>query len=386
METKMIVQQVLLNEIVASKTNPRKYFDEVSIIELAESIRQKGLLQPILIRPHGKQFEIVCGERRYRAAIMIQSTNQQRNTIDAIVRELSDQDVLEAQLIENFQREDIHPMEEAVAIKAAVDEGKYSYEDIAAKVGKKISYIRQRMKLNDLIASFQKLFYRNGLSISDAFKLCVLPVNYQKEIFKEEIGKDDGSSCYGIRQWVLDKYKGDLSDVCFSLTDDTLDKKMGACSGCQFNSCVSMLFPELAAMPRCTNIACFKRKSEIHFDREFKKVKEDASILLVYSCNNEPDSIVALKREGLQVLRLGYGDDCREIEEPVLTTFEEYMQQYEDDGYSEKKLREMFNQEVKGFEKKKIAFDKKVATAKYKKAFVVFDQYDRNDGRRRIVS
>lgn len=122
--------------LVVSPTNPRKTFDEEAMKEMAESIRSNGVLQPLLVRPRAeRQFEIVFGERRYRGAQMAG-----KETVPVRIREMTDAQVLEAQLVENLQRRDVHPLEEARGMRALLelDESKYSIEQIAAKTGNRL--------------------------------------------------------------------------------------------------------------------------------------------------------------------------------------------------------------------------------------------------------
>ncbi|MDR2056999.1 MAG: ParB/RepB/Spo0J family partition protein, partial [Dysgonamonadaceae bacterium] len=111
-ETVTGIITVALTKVVTSDFNPRKSLNEDELQELAESIRQAGVLQPILVRPKGKMFEIVCGERRYRASELAKT-----KTIPAIVRTMTDDEALEAAITENLIRVDITPIEEATAYK-----------------------------------------------------------------------------------------------------------------------------------------------------------------------------------------------------------------------------------------------------------------------------
>jgi ParB family chromosome partitioning protein len=153
----------LLNE---SKTNPRRVFDDVSLRELAASIRSQGVLSPLLVRPLTENgFEIVAGARRYRAAQMAEAV-----TIPVRIKQMSDAEVLEAQLVENLIRAEIHPMEEAegFARLLALEEPKYSIEQIAAKVGKHPSFVASRLKLVDLVPAAVDAFYTNEIGVGHA--------------------------------------------------------------------------------------------------------------------------------------------------------------------------------------------------------------------------
>jgi ParB family transcriptional regulator, chromosome partitioning protein len=127
--------------LTESKTNPRRTFEDDSLKELAESIRTQGILSPLLVRPTTEQgFEIVFGARRYRAAQMAEAA-----TVPVRIKNLTDAEALEAQLIENLQRRDVHPMEEANGFRALLnlEEQKYSVEQIAARTGKSPAYVAQ---------------------------------------------------------------------------------------------------------------------------------------------------------------------------------------------------------------------------------------------------
>ncbi len=120
-----------LNVLIESTTNPRHIFEDAALKELADSIRTQGILSPLLVRPLTEQsFEIVAGARRYRAAQMAEAA-----TVPVRIVNLTDAEALEAQLIENLQRRDVHPMEEAQGFRAllALEEPKYSIEQIAAE-------------------------------------------------------------------------------------------------------------------------------------------------------------------------------------------------------------------------------------------------------------
>jgi ParB family chromosome partitioning protein len=135
--------EIPMKELVESSTNPRKSFDEAALDELAGSIRSKGVLSPLLVRRVNGHFEIVTGARRYRAA--------QRAGLEEIpvrVGTFTDAEALEIQIIENIQRADVHPFEEAQGFRALLDrEGAdYTIEKIAAKTGKAASFIAKRLK------------------------------------------------------------------------------------------------------------------------------------------------------------------------------------------------------------------------------------------------
>src|SRR6266576_154098 len=146
------IQDIPLEKIRKSKTNPRTQFDQSKLAELAENIRQHGVLQPILVRPlpegEAGMYELVAGARRFRA-----SKIAKRESIPATVRELTDAQALELQVIENVQRVDVHPLDEAQGYAALIqlEPDTYTVEAIAARVGRSQQYVSGRLRLIQLI-------------------------------------------------------------------------------------------------------------------------------------------------------------------------------------------------------------------------------------------
>ena len=132
-----------ISEIEPNRTQPRKEFDEQALSELAESISQHGLLQPLLVRPLTLGgYQIVAGERRYRASRMAGLTE-----VPVIIKELTDTETMEIALIENLQREDLSPVEEALGYKALIDEHGFSQEEVAKSVGKSRPAVANALRL-----------------------------------------------------------------------------------------------------------------------------------------------------------------------------------------------------------------------------------------------
>src|ERR1700748_2400147 len=170
------VSLALLNE---SKTNTRRPFEDAALKELAESIRSQGVLSPLLVRPITENgFEIIAGARRYRAAQMAEAP-----TVPVRIVYLSDAEALEAQLVENLVRSEIHPMEEAQGFRALLDleEPKYSIEQIAAKVGKSPFFVPPRLKLVDLVPAAVEAFYADEIGVGHALLLAKLPGKVQEQ-------------------------------------------------------------------------------------------------------------------------------------------------------------------------------------------------------------
>lgn len=133
-----------LASIRPNPRQPRKRFAEESLKELADSIREKGLLQPLLVRPQGDGYELVAGERRYRAALMAGLQE-----VPAVVKDLTDREALELALVENLQREDLSPVEEARGYQALLEMG-LTQEEVARRVGKARSTVANALRLLQL--------------------------------------------------------------------------------------------------------------------------------------------------------------------------------------------------------------------------------------------
>lgn len=156
------VQQVPLAQLRASPFQPRLSMDEAAIAELSASIAAKGVLQPILVRPAENGYEIVAGERRFRAARRAGLV-----TIPAVVRELSDQETLEIAIIENLQREDLNPMEEARAYKQLLDFG-LTQEKVSEAVSKSRSAIANTLRLLSLPEEAQAALEQGAITAGHA--------------------------------------------------------------------------------------------------------------------------------------------------------------------------------------------------------------------------
>lgn len=182
-----------LESLIPSKTNPRKTFTAEDIAELAANIKKRGVIQAILARPHPTKpeaFEIVCGERRYRAS-------KEAGLVDVPVdvRALSDEEVLEIQLIENLMRRDLTALEEANGYNAMLAK-KYTHERIAEKVGRSVQYVRDRCRLLSLVKGAAELLQAKRIEVGHAILLARLSPEDQIRIIRDPDGANDYS---GVR-------------------------------------------------------------------------------------------------------------------------------------------------------------------------------------------
>ena len=271
-----------------SQAERRAHFNKAAIAELAESIKTVGLLSPIVARPvkmiktqglngilvGGKTyfspqeaeeaaantFELVAGERRFLAA-----KQAGLEAITVSVRDLTDEQVLEVQLIENLQREGLHELAEAEGYEALQKLG-YSASEIADKVGKSKAYVYGRMKLLALSKDGRKAFYEGTISASIALLLARIPVaELQKEALKEILdGNYEGPLSFRqAQELVHNDYMTRLADAGFPTADATLVPSAGSCSACpKRTGNQPELFGDIKSADVCTDPVCFKSKRE----------------------------------------------------------------------------------------------------------------------------
>ncbi len=179
------VTQLPIEKLEINKNQPRKEFDSEKLAELSASIQQSGILQPLLVSPRGEKYLIVAGERRYRAALAIGLTE-----VPVIIKEVSDDEVLELALIENIQREDLLPIEEARAYYTLTERLNISRTDLASRVGKSRAHVSNMIRLLDLTPHIITLMEKNQLSMGQARALLPLIENENVNLWADKIVKE----------------------------------------------------------------------------------------------------------------------------------------------------------------------------------------------------
>lgn len=163
-------QNLPLEKIKPNKNQPRKAFDEDELAELADSIKQNGIIQPLLVRKRGPEYEIVAGERRYRAAKLAGLTE-----VPAVVRDVSDEDLFKLALIENLQRADLNPIEEAKGYQTLIDSSGLTQEELARAVSKSRPAVANALRLLDLPSEIQDMLAEGKLSAGHARAVLGVP-------------------------------------------------------------------------------------------------------------------------------------------------------------------------------------------------------------------
>lgn len=157
------LREVGIEQLIAGAHQPRRHFDEDALAQLADSIRTQGVVQPLVVRAKGKQFEIVAGERRWRAA-----QRAGLKTIPVIVRALDEQDAMTVALVENIQRADLNALEEAEALRKLIDDCGLTHDQCAQAVGRSRAHVSNLLRLLDLEADTQALVRNGQLSLGHA--------------------------------------------------------------------------------------------------------------------------------------------------------------------------------------------------------------------------
>lgn len=295
-----MVQLLDLNKIVNSDYNPRKDFREETLLELSESIRQSGVLQPICVRPKDEGFEIVYGERRYWAAAMAGL-----KYIPALVRELTDAEAEDAAITENLQREDVKPREEAAAYNKAIQSGRHTIESLVGKFGKSEAYIRSRLKLCGLIDALAAQLDKEEISVGVATEIAKYPAEVQQQVFDEHFAEGCYSSWKNARvkeiaRRLYERYMTKLESYNFDKTE---------CLSCQHNTANQVLFRDECSggCAGCQNRECMIRKNEEFLvQKALKLLKDDPRTTLATTGDTPVAVLEALGKEGYHVEELEY--------------------------------------------------------------------------------
>lgn len=269
---------ISLAAIVPSPTNPRKTFDPARLQELADSIKASGVHQPVLLRPlpaqmladtaHMKprpEYELVAGERRYRASLMAGA-----ETIPAMIRELTDAQTLEVQILENLQRDDLTALEEAQGYQQLMDRAQISAEDVATRIGKSRSYVFGRLKLLDMGQDCREALRTGLIDASKALLLARIPSTaLQAKALQEIIRPNHPEGVMNHRmaqEHIRSRYMLKIEQAVFDHTDASLAPR--ACTICPTRTGADAdLFMDVMGADMCTDPDCYNHKVQQHHGR-----------------------------------------------------------------------------------------------------------------------
>ncbi len=184
-ESRGSLDEIPVEWIRPGKYQPRNHFGEEAIEELAESIKSQGVMQPIVLRPLGQdRYEIIAGERRWRA-----SQRAGLEKIPAVIRQVDDESALAMSLIENIQREDLNPLEEATALQRLIDDFQFTHQEVADSVGKSRSAVTNMLRLTQLTEPVAEMLVRGDLEMGHARALLTLERDLQAEVARTIVAK-----------------------------------------------------------------------------------------------------------------------------------------------------------------------------------------------------
>lgn len=249
------VHMIPLEEIVTGVYNPRQVFTTETIEELAETIKAtNGLLQPIGLNEIDGQRILIYGERRYRAYQFL----GWKEIPASIYYNLSRKEAMERAAVENIQREDITPLEEAVHFKTLMEECTYDLPELALRLGKKVEYIKGRLALNQLIEDFRKLFNEKQLTLGKALELTRYSAKIQQMVFNNNFNSDNPENSW--KNLSTADFKS-LLEAAFSTRLSLYSFDKTECQTCPYNTSNHLLFAEFEDA-KCTFKDCLENKKK----------------------------------------------------------------------------------------------------------------------------
>lgn len=377
-----------LTSLKSSAINPRLNFDEEKLKELSLSIKEKGLIEPIVVRPSNGKYEIICGERRFRASKLAGLKE-----IPAIVKTLTDIQALETQIIENLQRDDLEALEEATGYKSLIDKCKYTQEQLAKKIGKSQGYIAARLSLLEIRDDFKKDM-RSGKLLPGHIKYITTltgcnrvldgirkEVDFHKEVItvREFDSLVDGVISRRTKPLQKDNYGGGpLFDI-------------SVCKDCKFKRTYKSSWSS-GEQIRCYNSPCYNKKqaeARSKVSAQAKKLAADGKVvdsaqvgktampLYGYQCKFDIKTCEKCPKKSVVLTMESYGS-MKKIKKPVCldkACFEKQTKQHEE--AEEKRRFEAFKADV-------LKAKKKAATITIDNSFwasVIFNEirYDGHD-------
>ena len=291
-----------ITTVQPSADNHRKTFNDASLQELAESIREVGVLQAIAVRPRtAGGYEIIYGERRYRASLLAGA-----KTIKAtIYNNITDDEAEDMSLSENLQREEVRPTEEAKAFKRLLEKGRYDMYSLVSRFGRSEKYIYTRLKLNELYQPIGELLDNETITISVAEEISTYEPNIQKDVYEKHLKENSRDNWAGytlklFKKYFEEYYTTDLEQYKFDKTE---------CKSCVHNAANYNLFAEHNGCGHCTNRKCLDTKNAAFVAKETEKLlKSDPKLVIArpyYGGMNET-ALQKLDKKGHEIKELNY--------------------------------------------------------------------------------
>ena len=292
-----------------SADNHRKTFNDASLQELAESIREVGVLQAIAVRPHtAGGYEIIYGERRYRASLLAGA----KTIKGTVYNNITDDEAEDMSLSENLQREEVRSTEEAKAFKRLLEKGRYDIYSLAGRFGRSEKYIYTRLKLNELYSPIGELLDNETITISVAEEISTDEPNIQKDVYEKHLKEGNGDNW---TDYTLNLFKRHF-EKCYTTDLEQYKFDKTECKACVHNAANYNLFAEHNGCGHCTNRKCLEAKNAVHVAKETEKLlKSDPKLVVArpyYGSRNDM-ALQKLDKKGHEIKELDYNVSAREF-------------------------------------------------------------------------
>lgn len=320
---KTTTKKIPLGNIWVDDGQPRKSMNADELKALALSIKNVGLLQPLVVLQHKKgkkEFMLICGERRLKALLK----NKEKEAQCVIHKDIEPGsfEVREMQLIENMQRDNVHPMEESNIIQEMI-EMDHDKNEIASRLAISIYKLNRLIALQNLIPEFQ-LAYKEGRFPKYVFDMAGIPQKQQEQMLKEYLewpnNSDHTDVTYEFMTRHFNQLKRKLSNAIFGLDEKVGDLPL--CNGCQFNSCTAVLFAQDGEEAICSNLSCLKEKTTMKMKLGAQEAIEEGCVLFanIHSYNfTETDFIKEVQNQGAKIeLRNDFGNVVEKPSSPMI--------------------------------------------------------------------
>lgn len=298
-----------ITTVQPSADNHRKTFNDASLQELADSIREIGVLQAIAVRPRtAGGYEIIYGERRYRASLLAGA-----KTIKATVyNNITDDEAEDMSLSENLQREQVRPTEEAKAFKRLLEKGRYDMYSLVSRFGRSEKYIYTRLKLNELYAPIGELLDNDKITISVAEEISTYEAHIQKDVYEKHLKEGSGDNWTG---YTLNLFKRHF-EKCYTTDLEQYKFDKTECKACVHNAANYNLFAEHNGCGHCTNRKCLEAKNAAFVAKETEKLlKSDPKLTVArpYYGNRNDMALQKLDKKGHEIKEFDYNMSAREF-------------------------------------------------------------------------
>lgn len=298
-----------ITTVQPSADNHRKTFNDASLQELADSIREVGVLQAIAVRPRtAGGYEIIYGERRYRASLLAGA-----KTIKATVyNNITDDEAEDMSLSENLQREQVRPTEEAKAFKRLLEKGRYDMYSLVSRFGRSEKYIYTRLKLNELYQPIGELLDNDTITISVAEEISTYEAHIQKDVYEKHLKEGSGDNWTG---YTLNLFKRHF-EKCYTTDLEQYKFDKTECKACVHNAANYNLFAEHNGCGHCTNRKCLEAKNAAFVAKETEKLlKSDPKLTVArpYYGNRNDMALQKLDKKGHEIKEFDYNMSAREF-------------------------------------------------------------------------